>query len=502
MAGMRLASCEKIVNSIPGAARVLRWMKSHPFRWRALFMAFCHLLGLLTSIDAILSVRTAQGAIGWAISLNTFPYIAVPAYWVFGRSNFEGYVVLRRKMEADLNDEEKKLAAGLLAMRPQAERVPSSATLLERLAKLPATRGNHTELLIDGETTFRSIFESIAQAREYVLVQFYIIRDDGLGRQLKEALISRARAGVRCYLVYDEIGSHHLPTSYTAELQAAGVEVRPFNTRQGDRNRFQLNSRNHRKIVIVDGITAFVGGHNVGDEYLGKDPKMGAWRDTHVKVQGPVVQCVQIAWAEDWNWAVGGLPTLNWVPQPAPGGQDGLAFCLPSGPADEFETCTLFFLRAIQAAQKRVWIASPYFVPDEQFTSALQIAALRGVDVQILIPQHADSQLVHLSSFTYLPALEKAGVKVWRYTGGFLHEKAILVDDYCGVGTANFDNRSFRLNFEITVLFAEEGVVRQAEQMFQKDFARSVPAHAADFTERPWWFRLAARTSWLMAPVQ
>ncbi|WP_218280456.1 phospholipase D-like domain-containing protein [Verrucomicrobium spinosum] len=319
------------MNSIPGAASVLRWMKSHPFRWRALIMAFCHLLGLLTSIDAILSVRTAQGAIGWAISLNTFPYIAVPAYWVFGRSNFEGYLVLRRKMEADLNDEEKKLAADLLAMRPQAERVPPSATLLERLAKLPATRGNHTELLIDGEATFRSIFESIAQAREYVLVQFYIIRDDGLGRQLKEALINRARAGVRCYLVYDEIGSHQLPTSYTAELLAAGVEVRPFNTRQGDRNRFQLNFRNHRKIVIVDGVTAFVGGHNVGDEYLGKDPKMGAWRDTHVKVQGPVVQCVQIAWAEDWNWAAGGLPTLNWVPQPAPGGQDGLAFCLPPG---------------------------------------------------------------------------------------------------------------------------------------------------------------------------
>lgn len=478
------------------------WVRSHPKLRRTLFFGFFHLLGLITSVDAILSVRTAQGAIGWAISLNTFPYIAVPAYWVFGRSSFEGDIVLRRKTEAELSDAERKLAADLLSMRPQAGEVPPPATLLERLAKLPATQGNHTELLIDGEATFRSIFQSIAQGRDYVLVQFYIIRDDGLGRRLKEALIERAKAGVRCHLVYDEIGSHGLTSGYLADLKAAGVEVHPFNTRKGATNRFQLNFRNHRKVVIVDGHTAFVGGHNVGDEYLGKNPAMGAWRDTHVKVQGPVVQCVQIAWVEDWKWATGNIPSLNWMPKPAPGGENGLAFCLPTGPADEFETCTLFFLHAIQSAKRRVWIASPYFVPDEQFTSALQLAALRGVDVRILLPQKADSTMVQLSSYTYLPKLEKAGVQVWRYSDGFLHEKAILVDDYCGVGTANFDNRSFRLNFEITLLFAEPSVVRDAEVMFLNDFAKSTRATAADFTDRPWWFRLAARTSWLMAPIQ
>src|SRR4029078_8478516 len=181
----------------------------------------------------------------------------------------------------------------------------ASATLLEKLAKLPATRGNHTELLIDGEATFRAIFESIEQAREYVLVQFYIIHDDGLGRRLKDALIARARAGVRCYVLFDEVGSHDLPASYLQELRGAGVDIRPFNTRKGDANRFQINFRNHRKIVVVDGRTAFVGGHNVGDEYLGKDPKVGAWRDTHVKVTGPVVQCVQVSWLEGWTWAPG-----------------------------------------------------------------------------------------------------------------------------------------------------------------------------------------------------
>ena len=491
-----------IITIFPRTAGPLLWLRRHRNTRRALILASCHLLGALTSIHAILHVRTSQGAVAWAVSLNTFPYIAVPAYWVFGRSNFAGYVVLRRRAEAEAHGQERGLAPALHALRLPPEEEPPSARLLLKLAKLPATHGNHTELLIDGEATFRAIFESIAQARDYVLVQFYIIHDDALGRRLKDALIERARAGVRCYVLYDEIGSHDLPDSYLAELRAAGVDIRPFNTRQGKANRFQINFRNHRKIVVVDGRTAFVGGHNVGDEYLGANPKIGAWRDTHVKVQGPVVQCVQVAWVEDWNWAAGSRPELNWKPELAPGGADGLAFCLPTGPADEFETCTLFFLHAIHAAKKRVWIASPYFVPDEQFISALQLAALRGVDVRILLPEKADQQLVYLSSFTFLPELEKAGVQTWRYQAGFLHEKAILVDDYCGVGTANFDNRSFRLNFEITLLFAEPATVHAAEQMFAADFARSTRATAADFTERSWWFRFAARTSRLMAPVQ
>jgi len=465
------------------------------------FVLFCHLLGALTSLHAIMGVRTAQGAVAWAVSLNTFPYLAVPAYWVFGRSNFEGYVVLRRQAAQNVSATARQIGADLQSMRPTTGTEPKAAALLEKLTKLPATRGNHTELLIDGEATFNAILASIAAARDYVLVQFYIIHDDELGRRLRDALVERAQAGVRCYVLFDEVGSHGLSASYLLSLRQAGVDIRPFNTRQGNANRFQLNFRNHRKIVIVDGRTAFVGGHNVGDEYLGKNPAIGPWRDTHVKVKGPVVQCIQVSWVEDWNWAARSQPVLNWKPETAPGA-DGVAFCLPSGPADEFETCTLFFLHAIQSAQRRIWIASPYFVPDEQMISALQLAALRGVEVRLLVPARADSRLVWLSGFTFLPELEKAGVKTWRYEAGFLHQKAILVDDICGIGTANFDNRSFRLNFEITLLFSEPATVAAAEQMFLADFARSSPATAADYLAKPWWFRLAARTSRLMAPVQ
>jgi cardiolipin synthase len=498
---MLAALLVRITSQFPHAGRGLRWLRKHRKTRRTLIIVFFHLLGALTSIHAILSVRTAQGAVAWAVSLNTVPYLAVPAYWVFGRSNFEGYVVLRRNAENELSGAERQLKGELLAMRPQPGTEPESAKLLEKLAKLPVTQGNQIELLINGDATFASIFEGIEQARDYVLVEFYIIHDDGLGRRLKEALLAKARSGVRCYVIYDELGSHKLPATYIDELRNGGVDIRPFNTRKGHTNRFQLNFRNHRKIVVVDGHTAFVGGHNVGDEYVGKDPEYGAWRDTHVKAEGPVVQCVQIAWAEDWNWAAGVMPELNWKPAPAPG-NGGLAFCLPSGPADEFETCTLFFLHAINTAKKRVWIASPFFVPDEQIISAIQLAALRGVDVRILLSVNPDQLHIYLSSFTFLPALEKPGVQMWRYHAGYLHEKAILVDEVCGIGTANFDNRSFRLNFEIMLLFSEPAVVREAEAMFAADFSRSKRTTAADFTERPWWFRFAARTSRLMAPIQ
>ena len=506
--GIALRMFDSALKSLSRSAKngLPRLGRSHPRR-RTLWLVFiglAHLLGALTSLQAILEVRTAQGAVAWAISLNTFPYGAVPAYWVFGHSSFEGYALMRRGSLEKLSEREQAIANELLSMRPSgtAGFAVDNASLLEKLALMPATRANHTELLIDGEATFRSLFESIAQARDYVLVQFYIIHDDQLGRRLKDALIAKQREGVRCFLLYDNLGSHDLPAAYVEQLNDGGVETRPFNPSKGKSNRFQLNFRNHRKIVVVDGKTAFVGGHNVGDEYLGRDPEIGHWRDTHVKVSGPAALCVQVSWMEDWHWATGRVPELHWESTPAPGGEDGIALCLPSGPADKFETCTLFFLQAIHSAKKRVWIASPYFVPDEQFISALQLAALRGVDVRILVPAHADNLLVYLSGHTFLPELEKAGVKTWRYTEGFLHQKALLVDDYCGVGTANFDNRSFRLNFEITMLFSEPSTVESVEKMFLGDFTRSKPAYATEFTQRPLWFRLAARTSRLMAPVQ
>jgi len=467
----------------------------------AWIIVIAHILGFLTSIDAAMSTRTAQGAIAWVIGLNTMPLIAVPAYAVLGRRNFSGYVESRRDHEEEIDRLVQKISTKL---RPYAVTIEDRDPAFEGLtglADMPMLDGNLVELLIDGAATFDSIFEGIERAEEYVLVEFFIIKDDGLGRRLKEALMEKARQGVRCYVVYDEIGSHRLPMSYGRDLREAGVEVSEFNTRQGHQNRFQLNFRNHRKIVVVDGREAWIGGHNVGDEYLGLG-KLGPWRDTHLRIAGPAVQQAQAIFLADWFWATRTFPDLNWKPVPADG-EGARALILPTSPADPIERAQLFFVHALNSAHDRIWIASPYFVPDEAVIAALHLAALRGVDVRILLPNDPDHLAVYLCSFWYIDDLEEVDVHFYRYTGGFLHQKVMLIDDAVAtVGTANFDNRSFRLNFEVTAVVADPDFVLQVQEMLLADFEQSEPVPEGLLGEKSFLFRLGVRLARLTAPLQ
>jgi cardiolipin synthase len=469
----------------------------------AIIAAVFHVLGIASAVQAIMETRTPQGAVAWVLGLITFPYVAVPAYWVFGRSKFRGFVALRRaelvKTVPAARRYLNKLKTRQLIAFPDRQKELS----IEKLAKLPFTLGNNVELLVDGQDTFDSIFEGIQRAERYILVQFYILRADTLGSRLKDRLAARARQGVRVYVLYDEVGSNDLPDAYLSAMTAAGIQARKFNTTQGRANRFQINFRNHRKIVVVDGKEAWVGGHNVGDEYLGQDPKSGPWRDTHVRVFGPVAQAIQLTFAEDWHWASGAMLDLEWIPTPCSSGKSIAALALPSGPADILETCTLFFIKAIQSAERRLWIASPYFVPDEQFITALQLAVLKGVDVRLIIPRKTDNTLVSLTHWAYITPLQHLGVKVYWYGKGFMHQKVVLIDDdYATVGTANFDNRSFRLNFEITAVVADQGFNGEVARMLEADFARSRLVTEADIRAKGPLFRFAVRAAQLTAPIQ
>jgi cardiolipin synthase len=464
-------------------------------------LSLVHLMGVLSAIDAVMKNRTAQGAIAWVVSLMTFPYISVPLYWVFGRNKFQGYVKLRSSKNKEISKIIDHLRENALEILALDESRNNDEQVLTYLAEMPLTRGNNVELLIDGSATFQSIFQHIERATAYVIVQFYIVKDDEIGRRLQRCLISKAANGVTVYFLYDEIGCHKLPGSYLNALQNGGVNVSPFHTTKGKANRFQLNFRNHRKIVVVDGETAFVGGHNVGDEYLGKSKRFGDWRDTHVKITGPAVQSIQCVFLEDWYWATGNVPALNWTPVADPRKQMR-ALVFSTGPADSLETCGLMFVHMFNAAQRRVWITSPYFVPDPPVISALQLAALRGVDVRILLPEKVDHKFAYLASFSYYAQTLPLGIKIYRYQDGFLHQKVFLVDDkIAAVGTANFDNRSFRLNFEITMLVQNTEFAGSVERMLLTDFDRSQRVTLADLEQRPLWFKLAVRFSRLLAPV-
>jgi len=466
-----------------------------------LVIAF-EVLGILSAVHAVMSVRTSQGSIAWAVSLVTFPYVSVPAYWVFGRNKFQGYVLARRKDIESLSDVIRQANAQLDIAAVDGGEKRGAIRAAEALARSPLTDGNVAELLVDGQATFESIFAGIDAAEYYALVQFYIVRDDELGRELQDRLVSAAARGVKVLFLYDEIGSVGLSAAYLQRFSDAGIISRPFHSRKGSGNRFQLNFRNHRKTVVVDGKVAWIGGHNVGDEYMGRDRDIGNWRDTHVRLEGPAAIGAQLAFVEDWRWATDTMPEgLTWAPTRAH--QSGMrAIVIPTGPADKMETASLLFTGAINAAQERVWIASPYFVPDDAIVQALQLAGLRGVDVRILIPEKADSRLVTLAAYAFFDQIKTAGVKFYRYQDGFLHQKVVLVDDtFATVGTANFDNRSFRLNFEITAAIANAEFAAEVATMLEVDFANARLMGRDKYAQKPLWFKFAVRTAHLTAPV-
>ena len=458
------------------------------------------LAGFVCAIIAIWRARTSEGAIAWAISLIAMPYLALPLFLIFGRRRFQGYVARRRS--SDLIAHQAPMERQVFPDQAElSQRQLGEIKVIESLADMPFTLGNDAKLLIDGPAIFEAIFRAIDEAESYVLVQFYIIRDDDTGRQLAQKLAAAAARGLHCHLLYDEIGSHKTSDAFFEKLRRQGVQVSRFGSSTGIFNRFQLNFRNHRKIVVADGRVAFIGGANVGDEYMGLSEKFGHWRDTQVELRGPIVQAAQLSFEKDWFWATKQHLSLNWQALDAPEG-DQAALVMASGPADPVETCSLFFVQAINSAVERIWIVSPYFVPDSDVLTALHLAALRGVDVRIMIPDRPDNWVVWLAAFSFFEDAVGDGVRFYRYTEGFLHQKVALLDGTAAaVGSANFDNRSFRLNFEITAVVIDPAFAKEVEEMLLRDFANCREYSVGEYESSSLFFKLAVRLARLASPI-
>jgi cardiolipin synthase len=455
------------------------------------------LAGAGLALDAILNARTAQGTMAWVFALILFPPAAIPFYFVFGARRFNGYVRARRKGNSRIN-QLAQTAYQALKHYASAAQPTQGGRSMDFLGLLPMTGGNDARLLVNGGPTFEAIFAAIDSARDYVLVQFYILRDDELGRQLLKHLQDARARGVRCYVLYDEVGSSKL-TQLVLAMKGLGILVSPFKTTKGPRNRFQLNFRNHRKIVVADGKVALIGGLNVGKEYIDKDPACSPWRDTHVELKGPCVQAVQMSFCEDWNWAIGKVPDFNWAP--ATERSDRRVLVIPSGPADPVETFFLLTLQLIASAKERIWIASPYFVPDEAIIAGLQLAALRGVDVRIIFPKNPDSVLVRLAARSVWPDLLPAGVKMYCHGRGFMHQKVMVFDGIGCVGTANLDNRSLRINFEMTALIDDEPFASECIAMLENDLIACTQVDRDEWAKLGTMARLASRTARMFAPI-
>lgn len=473
------------------------------YTWLAAFaLVLLYATAVACIFDAILKARTAQGSIAWVLSLITFPWFSVPIYLVFGRSKFAGYLERRNEIESEakllIDRTSGAVEAHVVSSQPD---TPLHTSLFD-ITRMPATDHNKVELLRNGHHTFESIACGLQEATSYIFFQFYIMRDDNLGQRLCNLLIDRAKAGVKVFVLFDEIGSNPFDGSrLMRKLQSSGVNVAPFNTTQGWTNPFQLNFRNHRKIVVVDGLKAWIGGHNVGDEYLGLNKKIGAWRDTHAVFEGPAVLGAELAFATDWRWATGGHLDVEWdFSRPDKGDSKVLVF--PSDPASNYEEVGLMFHHLIVSATERIWIATPYFVPDRAIISALQLAALRGVDVRIILPDKCDSRVVGLANWAFTKELLPLGIRFYHYCSGFMHQKVLLMDnDLASVGTANFDNRSIRLNFEVSLLVEDKSFASKVEDMLENDMLQCREVSAQEIAAQPKWFVLATAAARLFAPL-
>ena len=457
-----------------------------------------YILGFLCAASAILRARTPQGATAWVIALITLPFFTVPVFFIFGRSKFYGYTNRRRLLDKKIG---RKLSQMQQVMKNSELTDNQLHPLMNSLAKLCSpgfTTQNKIELLIDGQQTYASMLEALEKAERYIIFQFYVFRADSTGKTFAELLMRKAREGVKVNFLYDEIGTE-IPDNIIHDMRAAGIEVCHFNSLRG-KGRFQINFRNHRKILIVDGNVSFVGGLNIGDDYLGLWPDLGPWRDTHVRMEGPSVIACQMTHAQDWYWCKQEDLRADWQIKTTDG--EANVLILPSGPADEKQNCLLAHIAMVNSATERLWIANPYLVPPESLLDAILLAALRGVDVRFILPSYSDAWIVMIACEVYVSRLLKHGVKVYRYQDGFLHQKVMLVDNRLAViGSANFDFRSMFINFEITVVGQETKFVNDVAQMLQRDIEHSREVHQQEYEEMSLWRKITSRAANLFAPV-
>ena len=410
----------------------------------------------------VLQKREPIATLSWIMSLALLPVLGLLIYHFLGPQRIRRQRLRRSRARANLDD---ALPSGLTA----SEDCTTVARLGQSSTGYAPSSATRADLLSGGGANLDALLEAIAGASHHVHVEYYIFEPDQTGTALRDALVAKAEAGVRVRLLLDAMGSIGLHEVFLAPLRAAGVEIawfHPVRVRWVWRPR--VNLRNHRKVVVVDGRIGFTGGINITDDE-NERVKKDAFHDLHLRFEGQVVRWLQLAFLEDWNYATGTAlrDERFW---PAADAGRILAHVLPAGPDSPWEAIHRVQVEAIHQADRRVWLVTPYFVPGEAARMALTSAALRGLDVRVIVPAHSDSIVVSAAARSYFDELLSAGVRVFEYEPRMLHTKAMLLDDdTCIVGSANFDHRSFRLNFELSVLLHDETLAGQLEKQVLED---------------------------------
>jgi len=454
-------------------------------------LALCILLFIFIFQAAtilLLEFRRPAHATAWLFILFLFPLVGFILYY-FLATEYRRSRKARRRASQDQRRRGKLLSmSDVLSSASELPGLASETRLfrtLQKRSEMPITVRNRSVLFNNGRNTYDAMLTAIRGATSHIHLSSYIVRDDGVGREFQRALIEKAREGVKVKLLYDGIGSIKLKDEYVRKLEAGGVDCACFFPLRPSFLKKRMNYRNHRKIAVVDGKIGFVGGINVGDEYIGKHPRLGYWRDSHLMLEGDSVYWLQEVFLKDWEIATRRKPDdPSFFPEHGvPKGE--AVQIVPAGPNRKGDAIHDSVFAMLNAAKERIWMTTPYFIPSSSIAMALHDAAVSGMDVRILVPYVPDTWLVHLATMSYVEEMMRSGVRVWQYKKGFIHAKTLVVDRFAAVvGTANMDLRSFYSNFEINAHLFDPAAISRVENDFLQDLEDSQEINLHKFLAR------------------
>ena len=460
---------EPLWNGIVG---IIRWISDHLF-----------IINIILSLLIIFFQRKKPTTVwAWLLLLYAIPVIGFILYLVLAQNFHKERMFKMKEIEGEIKyavrRQEESIFRKQLRLR-NSELKRFEPLILYNLNEGEAvlTDNNDVRIFADGEDKFRELIYEMEHARQYIHLEYYIIRDDELWEKIESVLIKKARQGVKVRVLFDSMGCRGMKNSVWERLRKEGVEVSEFFPALLGKFQLRINYRNHRKIVVIDGRLGFIGGFNIGREYLGKSSRFGYWRDTHLCIEGAAVTSLAVRFVLDWNYAAKENlfldDSLFEIPQYVRDGRDPVQI-ITSGPDSKYPKIRDNYLRLIHMAKRNIYIHTPYFIPDDDIKDALIIAAKSGIDVRIMIPCKPDHPFVYWATYSYVGEMIEAGARCYTYNNGFLHSKCLCIDTLVScVGTANMDIRSFALNFEVNAVIYSAKTTQRLEEIFEKDILDS-----------------------------
>ncbi|MBD5187188.1 MAG: cardiolipin synthase [Bacteroidales bacterium] len=469
--------------------------------WILVAAAIGYLILIAGSIGVVLSEnRNPIRALAWVIALLFLPGVGLLFYFFFGRGIKNIHIISRRNKRKLLH---KSSSVQInLDATPYDYREKQLIKLVTSLSHTPLTINNEVKVFTDGSSKFNSLKRDLLEAKEYIYLQYYIFSDDSTGSEIAKILMKKAREGVKVKVLYDHVGSFSARNRFFRTMREAGVEAHPFFKVTFPQLANRVNWRNHRKIVIIDGKSAYIGGMNIADRYVFGQSDGSAWRDTHLRVRGEIINQLIYSFLIDWNFLnpKAGFSTLPIVNKEI-NNKCGMQL-ISSGPTDQWGNISLVFLKAITSAKRSIYIQTPYFLPSDPLQRALEAAALSKIDVRIMIPIKSDSKMLQYASFSYISQCLQAGIKVYLYNPGMLHAKAMIIDDdIVSTGSSNFDYRSFENNFECNLMVYDKEFNARMREIFFNDLSQCSKITYGEWKKRPIHQRAAESIFRLFSPI-